>query len=191
MQQFSDEQLMQRIMNKEGEALEILYDRYSRLVYSFAMKTNKDPQFAKEIVQLVFTRLWTTEKGYDPAKGLFVNWLITITRNITIDQLRKSRKQAALVPYEPGVWEQAPELALLRPEDIVSRRWLKEHIEKAYKHLSEAQISLIRSFYWEGYTLSEIAENNREPLGTVKSRLHQTLKILRKHLASLREEVTE
>ncbi|TBL78213.1 RNA polymerase sigma factor [Paenibacillus thalictri] len=191
MQQYSDEQLMRMILNKQSDALETMYDRYARLVYSFAIKTCKDQQLAKEIVQLVFTRLWTTEKGYDAAKGLFINWLLTITRNICIDQLRKLRRQPHIVPIETSVWEKLQEKSLIRPEEAASRRWLKEHIEKAYEHLSDSQVRLIRSFYWEGYTLSEIAEHNQEPLGTVKSRLHQALKILRKHLAPLREEGVE
>ncbi|TMV49060.1 sigma-70 family RNA polymerase sigma factor [Paenibacillus mesophilus] len=191
MRQYSDEQLMRMIMDKDSGALEEMYDRYARLVYSFAMKTNKDTQdaqFAKDVVQLVFTRLWTTEIGYDAQKGLFVNWLLTITRNIAIDQLRKLKKHAAVVPFEPSAWEQLPDHMQPQPEEVVSRKWLKQSIEHAYRHLSDSQVSLIQSFYWEGYTLSEIADRNREPIGTVKSRLHQTLKILRKHMESVREE---
>lgn len=194
MRQYSDEQLMRMIMDKHGGALEEMYDRYAKLVYSFAMKTCKDTrdaQFAKEIVQLVFTRLWTTEIGYDSQRGLFVNWLLTITRNIAIDQLRKQKKHAAVVPFEPSVWERLPDHLQLQPEEIVSRKWLKQRIEQAYRYLSDSQTSLIQAFYWEGYTLSEIADRNGEPLGTVKSRLHQTLKILRKHMISAGEEGIE
>ncbi|CAG7644462.1 sigma-70 family RNA polymerase sigma factor [Paenibacillus allorhizosphaerae] len=188
MQQFSDEQLMRMIMEKQSTALEEMYDRYAKLVYSFAMKANRDTQFAKEVVQLVFTRLWTTTKGYDPQKGQFVNWLLTVTRNISIDQLRKLRKQAAVVPYEPSAWERLPDHPHEHPEEIVSRKWRKQHIELAYRYLSDSQVRLIQALYWEGYTLSEIAEQSGEPLGTVKSRLHQTLKILRKHLGPARGE---
>jgi len=188
VQQFSDEQLMRMIMEKQSAALEEMYDRYVKLVYSFAMKANKDTQFAKEVVQLVFTRLWTTSKGYDPQKGQFVNWLLTVTRNVSIDQLRKLKKQAAIVPYEPSDWERLPDDPHGHPEEIVSRKWRKQQIEQAYRHLSDSQVRLLQALYWEGYTLNEIAERSGEPLGTVKSRLHQTLKVLRKHLGSAREE---
>ncbi|WP_028549474.1 sigma-70 family RNA polymerase sigma factor [Paenibacillus sp. UNC451MF] len=191
MRQYTDEQLMHMVMEKRSGALEELYDRYAKLVYSFAMKTNSDAGFAKDIVQLVFTRLWTTEVGYDPRRGLFVNWLLTITRNMAIDQMRKLRKHEAAMPFEPSIWEQIPDDPQHHPEEIASRNWLKHHIKEAYRYLSESQISLLQAFYWEGYTLSEIAERNREPLGTVKSRLHQALKILRKHLAPEREEGIE
>lgn len=188
MQQYSDEQLMSMIANKQSWALEALYDRYARLVYSFAMKTNRDVQFAKDVVQLVFTRLWTMEVGFDSRRGQFVNWLLTITRNIAIDQLRKLRKQPTAVPYEPSVWESVAGDPLESPDSVVSRMWLKQQIENAYRHLTESQANLLQLFYWEGFTLSEIANRNGEPLGTVKNRLHQALKILRKQLASVREE---
>ncbi|MCZ8511308.1 sigma-70 family RNA polymerase sigma factor [Paenibacillus filicis] len=186
MQQYSDEQLMRMIREKKSEALHELYDRYARLVYSFAMKSRKEPQFAKEIVQLVFTRLWTTERSYDPAKGLFVNWLLTVTRNLTVDQLRKLRKQEALMPFEP--WSAELAAGESSVEDALSKTLLKEQMEQACKYLNEQQTRLIRLLYWEGYSLSEIAAMNGEPVGTVKSRLHQTLKLLRRHLTPWREE---
>ncbi|MFK7697709.1 RNA polymerase sigma factor [Paenibacillus sp. HJGM_3] len=191
MQPYSDEQLMRMVRDKQGEALEMLYDRYAKLVYSFAMKSTPDAQLAKEVVQLVFTRLWTTESGYDAKKGLFVNWLLTITRNIVIDQLRQARNQPAVVPFEPSAWESLPDHLQLHPEAAVSRTWLKERLAEASRALTDRQLQLIRWLYWEGYTLSEIAERSGEPLGTIKNRLHQALKLLRKQMASVREEVIE
>jgi RNA polymerase sigma factor (sigma-70 family) len=186
VQPYADEQLMQLIKDKQSFALRILYDRYVRLVYSFAVKSGagNDASFAQDVVQLVFTKIWTTDKGYDPSKGHFVNWLITVTRNITIDQLRKQRKQELLVSFD----QDSVEIDYLSMntkdelQEVVSRKLLKQEIESAYKYLTDNQVLLLRDFYWEGYTLSEIANRNGEPLGTVKSRLHQTLKMLRKHL---------
>ncbi|NOU95335.1 sigma-70 family RNA polymerase sigma factor [Paenibacillus sp. LMG 31456] len=192
VQLYSDEQLMQQIKEKQSAALRMLYERYVRLVYSFAVKSGagSDPQFAQDIVQMVFTRIWTTEKGYDSSKGQFVNWLITVTRNVTIDQLRKQRKQECLVSFDHSSTE--AELAGFYKQDVlqdaISRMLLKQQLEAAYSFLTESQVKLIRHFYWEGYTLNEIAENYGEPLGTVKSRLHQALKTLRKQLKPDGEE---
>jgi RNA polymerase sigma-70 factor (ECF subfamily) len=186
MRNKSDEELMRLVLSKHREALEELYDRYVRLVYSFAFRSTADEHKTKEIVQMVFTRLWSTEKGYDPSKGAFVNWLLTITRNLTIDLLRKERKHSGNVHLQARVWEALPDTRL-GPEDIASRNWVKQRIRDAYDKLSEAQIQLLQLLYWEGYTLSEIAEIRREPLGTVKSRLHQTLKVLRNRLTELKE----
>lgn len=189
VQDVSDEQLMRMIGDKQSEALRVLYDRYVRLVYSFAWKAKSDPQFASDVVQLVFTKLWTSEKSYDSAKGQFVSWLLTVTRHVAIDQLRKERRQEALVPLDDFTVPAEESGGFFdRTQDIVTRRLLKHQIEEASRQLSESQARLIRELYWEGYTLTEIAERNSEPVGTVKSRLHQSLKRLREYMKSWREE---
>jgi RNA polymerase sigma-70 factor (ECF subfamily) len=189
MQKLTDEQLMGKVLDKHRPALEELYDRYSKLVYSFAMKSIRDTQMAKEIVQAVFTRLWTTERGYDESKGRFVNWILTITRNLTIDHIRKERKHEVSIPLESNLWN-LPDTdeGRVNPEWIAERSAVQDHIREACRYLSESQLHLLEMLYWKGYTLSEIALLNEEPLGTVKSRLHQTLKILRKQLYAIRED---
>jgi len=187
MQNRTDRELMLLVMSKQHSALEELYDRYVKLVYSFAVKAVKDEQGAREIVQLVFTRLWTTKTGFDESKGRFINWIITITRNLTIDYLRKQRKQMSMIRLEPKQWAQIPLNGEHNPETELFRKWTGEQIRSAYRCLSEPQVQLMEWMYWEGYSLSEIAEKMNEPLGTIKSRLHQCLKILRHQLTVLRE----
>lgn len=187
MQNLTDGELMQLVLEKRHSALEEVYDRYVKLVYSFAMKSIQDEQAAREIVQLVFTRLWVTEKGYDAKRGQFINWILTLTRNITIDYIRKERKQEAMIRMEPQEWERIADLNVNDPEAELSRKGIGQVIRQAYRYLTQSQIQLLELFYWQGFTLSEIAARNDEPLGTIKSRLHQCLLILRKHLHSMRE----
>lgn len=187
MRNRTDGELMQLVLDKQHSALDELYDRYVKLVYSFAMKSIRDEQAAREIVQQVFTRLWVTESGYDPKQGKFVNWLLTITRNITIDYIRKQRKQEVVIRLEPIEWERLMDTNGNDPETELSRKWIVQEIKQAYQYLSESQIQLLELLYWQGFTLAEIAMKNNEPLGTIKSRLHQCLIILRKHLSSIKE----
>lgn len=182
MHNLSDYELMLLVKQKRQEALSILYDRYAKLVYSFAFKSLRDEQATREIVQSVFVRLWTTESNYDPGKGGFISWLVTITRNLTTDWLRKQRRlNDGVVPYAPEQLEGIPDDGD-SPEVTAERESLKRQIRGTYRHLSRQQIELLEHFYWQGYTLNEIALHYQEPLGTVKNRLHQTLKILRRHL---------
>lgn len=187
MQGRSDYELMELVRSKQRAALEELYDRYVKLVYSFAMKATRNEQASREIVQLVFTRLWTTTKGYDPDKGLFVNWIVTITRNIAIDYLRKERKQPPMVSIE-SEQELVDTRTVGDLETQVVQKLTREEIREASKLLSSSQNRLLEYVYWEGYTLSEVADKEKEPLGTIKSRLHQTLKVLRRSMQSQKEE---
>jgi RNA polymerase sigma factor (sigma-70 family) len=184
----SDLELMRLVQQRQREALEMLYDRYVKLVYSFALRTVDNDGIAREVVQRVFTRLWTTEAGYDPRKGQFVNWLLTITRHITIDIIRQEHRQIVHISLDAEHWNQLPDTKSVTPEDAVMRSSESEQIRFAFRHLSDTQRQLVELMYWQGYTLSEIAESYGQPIGTIKSRLNQTLRILRKHLQTAKEE---
>ena len=188
MQNRSDLELMRLVQQKQRDALEVLYDRYVKLVYSFALKSMNNELAAKEIVQLVFTRLWTTEAGYDPSKGKFVNWLLTITRHISIDFNRKENRYRTQISMEEEDWVNIADQSEDTPEQAVMRISEKDQIRNAFRYLNRPQQQLIELLYWQGYTLSEIAASTGQPLGTIKSRLHQTLRILRKHLQRTKEE---
>ncbi|MCM3571415.1 RNA polymerase sigma factor [Neobacillus mesonae] len=184
MKSKTDEELIELIVQNHRLALEELYDRYIKLIYSFSLKIAQgDTDKTKEIVQRVFLRLWTTKCTYNPSQGQFVNWLLTITRNVAIDLIRKEQKYKGTVQLELDEWRQMQDQ---HSEDVlqkVSRNLLKQQIQEAKRHLSEPQQRLINLLYWEGYSLSEIAEIEQKPLGTIKSRLHQTLKKLRHYFS--------
>lgn len=183
----SEGELMRLIRERRKDALEQLYDRYAKLVYSFARKATGDEGLSREVVQLVFTRLWTTQAAYDADKGVFANWLISITRNIAIDVQRRERRHRSSVPLEelsrPAEEEQGG-----NPESGALRRMEYSQMREAARRLSSAQQRVIELLYWRGFTLQEIAAMGEEPIGTVKNRLHQALKVLRQHLQGLREE---
>ena len=179
----TDAELIELIIQNCRPALEELYDRYVKLVYSFSLKMTKgDIEETKEIVQHVFLRLWTSKRPYSSAQGKFTNWLLTITRNIAIDLIRKKQKNLGTTQLELTDWGQMQDQQTEDVPQLVSKKLLKQQIQEAKQHLSEPQQRLIHLLYWEGYSLSEIAKLEEKPLGTIKSRLHQTLKKLRNHL---------
>jgi len=183
----TDGELMRLIRLKRRDALEHLYDRHAKLVYSFARRASGNETLAREIVQLVFTRLWTTSAEYDTARGSFVNWLITVTRHIAIDVMRRERRHAANVPI---AWiEETAQAGLSEhPESELIRKSELSEVAAAAMRLTAPQRRVIELLYWKGYTLQQIADMGGEPVGTVKSRLHQALKTLRRQLQGVREE---
>jgi RNA polymerase sigma factor (sigma-70 family) len=183
MQDLSDYELMLLVKQKKRAALSIIYDRYATSIYSYAWKSMKEESIARDVVQAVFLRLWTTQSNYDPDKGQFASWILTITRNITIDMIRQKRRdQERVVLFDAEKLLRIPDQTSLSPEDAAVQQSLKTQIQTSYRYLSEQQIALLEHFYWQGYSLSELASKYDQPLGTIKNRLHQTLKVLRRHI---------
>lgn len=169
----NDEELFRLVKVKNRNALEELYDRYGKLVYSYAYKfSNNQVEMSKEITQLVYLRLWTTQSHYTASKGKFINWLLTITRNICLDYVKKERR------YE-FMSDDATIEYIADPKNKIDEHIDAQLIQNAKLKLTEKQRRLIDLLYWKGCTLQEIAKIEQEPLGTVKSRLHQSLKQLR------------
>ncbi len=112
MQKMSDADLMRLVMQKHRPALEELYDRYIKLVYSFALKSTIDEQQARELSRRYLSACGPQKKGYDESKGQFVNWLLTITRNITVDHLRWKSEIRLSCPSNRSVGSTSP---IIRP----------------------------------------------------------------------------
>ena len=85
----SDKTIFLLITRAQPGALDELYDRYSRMVYSLALSLVGDRATAEEITLDVFTRAWQKADTYRPDLAKVSTWLITITRNHSIDILRR------------------------------------------------------------------------------------------------------
>ncbi|MBK9714228.1 MAG: sigma-70 family RNA polymerase sigma factor [Kouleothrix sp.] len=176
----SDVELAALLREQPAVGIAALYDRYSRLVFSMALRIVQDRGAAEEITQDVFVRCWRNLDRYQPAQGSLVSWLLSITHNRSIDELRSRRGKDArreisdedLQPQasiDPGFDE-----ALLRGE-----------VQQALQGLPPAQREVIELVFWGGLTRREIAERLDLPLGTVHTRLRLGIDKLRDALRRL------
>lgn len=177
----SDELLYRKILQKDKKALESLYDRYEKLLFSFAYKMTGEKELAEEVVQEVFIKLWTQKGTYDTAKGKFSSWLLTIGRNTAIDLIRKQKTQSIPLEHEEILPSGEPSI-----EDVVEWKEKGSDLRKAIAELGEEQQEMVELFYYKGLSQAKIADNCNIPLGTVKGRIRLALKHMRKIMA--REE---
>lgn len=182
MERSSDFTLYTRIQDKDKDALEQLYDRYEKILFSFILKMTEDRDLAEEALQEVFIKLWRGKGEYNESKGKFTSWLFTMSRNVAIDLIRKRKKPSVpldeigdLVDTDSTVEHQA--------------EWQEEktQIQAAVQSLSAEQQKMIQLFYFKGYTHETIAERCGIPLGTVKSRIRLALGKLKKSLHDVQE----
>lgn len=184
-----DEELMARMGTGGIDALEQVYDRYSALVFSVGLRVLNDRQLAEDVVQEVFLRLWRGPSSYDPARGRFISWLMSVTRNRALDELRRVTRRRRLEDQEEEPTLQLasqdlgddPELGLVLEE---RRRAVRD----AMTRLPPPQRRVLELAYFSGLTQVEIAERTGDPLGTVKTRVRLGMQRLREALAEVLDE---
>jgi RNA polymerase sigma-70 factor (ECF subfamily) len=190
MAEFSDAEVIALIAARDSRALEVLYDRYSRVVYSFSLRIVADPQLAEEILQEVFFRVWQQGAGFQSTRGSLITWLLSITHNLSIDEVRKRNRRPKRADSED------PELVLssiadegISIEDEVWISGVRTAISAALLQLPKDQADVIELAYFRGLTQREIAETLKQPLGTVKTRMRLGLQKLREQLGDSEHEM--
>jgi RNA polymerase sigma-70 factor (ECF subfamily) len=179
-----DEELIARVRWHEEPALAAIYDRYSRLIYTIALRIVGDRESAEEVMQDVFQAVWQSAGSFQPT-GNFSAWLIGIARHRAIDATR-SRRHRARAREE-----------LLDDERMAGRGgegdgyadvlMLRAVVRAALAELPASQRQAIELGYYGGLTHSEIAAQLGEPVGTVKSRMRMGMMKLRELLKTVEE----
>ncbi len=190
--ELSDAELIGRAAEGDAHALEILYDRYSSVVLSFAFRLVADRQVAEEVLQEAFFRAWQQGKAFNAGRGTFVTWLLSITHNLAIDEIRRRRRR----PQKADSEEPAAFLATVADSstgaNVEDEAWLgalRDTIAEALRELPTAQREAIELAYYQGLTQREIADRLGEPLGTVKTRMRLGLQKLRDSLGGHGQEL--
>ncbi|SEF61280.1 RNA polymerase sigma factor [Paenibacillus sp. UNC499MF] len=182
-----DSQLMRLIAQKQPQALEQLYDRYERPMYSFAYRIVKDSMMAEEVVQELFLRIWNHAERYEDSQGKLSTWMFAIARNIAIDTLRRKQTRTAGQLAEPDKLLQVADRGR-GTEEEVELRFMGEELALAMEDLNEDQKKVIDLIYFKGYTHQEVSRKQEIPLGTVKSRVRLAMKQLKEKLAGRGKE---
>ena len=70
-----------------------LYDRFSQIVYSVALRVLGDTAAAEDVMQEVFLQLWRNPEAFNSSRGSLGAWLAVITRHRAIDHLRRRKTE--------------------------------------------------------------------------------------------------
>lgn len=169
-------ELLQRIQQGDEEALLTLHRRYAGLVYSVTYRVLNEQMAAEEATQDTFLRLWHRAETFDPARGAFVPWLVTIARHQALDALRRQQRDPLRDPVSlddnPETWENI--LAADQAQSIAHHL-----LRDAAAALPDEQRQPIEMAYFWGMTHSQIAARLELPLGTVKTRIRLGMEKLR------------
>ena len=183
MSQFDrDHRCIERMTAGDSSALAELYDRYSDLLYSLAVRIVGGASDAEEALQDTWMQAWRTAASYDVSRGAVGAWLVTMVRSRALDRVRSlgSRRRAETAAAAESAAEPPPPAP--DPASGYARRTLHRDVASAMTALAPQQRVVVELAYFEGLSQTEIAERMRAPLGTVKSWTRQALLKLRERV---------
>ncbi len=174
-----DAELVSRIREGDSEAFAALYDRYKRRLFRTALAITDDQGAAEEILQDCFLKAYHSLPRVDCSAPLGP-WLHRIAVNLSYNWVVKRRPWFVSVEEMIDRLVAAPQLS---PEHAYERKELHRRLHEAVNSLNIHHRLVVILFYFQGFSLTEIAYILKCPVGTVKSRLHHARKILKRELA--------
>jgi RNA polymerase sigma-70 factor (ECF subfamily) len=185
-----DASLVASVALGDAQALELIYERHSRGVYSLALRLLSDGPAAEEVVQETFLKLWRQPTAYQPSRGRLLAWLLGVAHHHAIDVLRRRQlEQRHRAPQAPlasgdGLVDLLDNLGLTSTDDDPQARAgafeQRLAIGRALAGLPNEQRLPLQLAYYKGMTQLEIANLLGSPLGTIKTRMRLGLQTLRK-----------
>ncbi len=178
-----DLELHRRLGDGERAAFEELYRRYGGSAFGLALRVTGQEVLAQEVVHDAFLALWRAPEAYDPSRGPFRTFFLSLVHHRAVDTVRREerlRKRAERVSnLEPRLGEDVA-------EDVVEGAYLavrRKEVLEALETLPAEQRRVIEMAYFDGHTQVRIAEELGIPVGTVKTRTLAAMRKLRRTLS--------
>jgi RNA polymerase sigma-70 factor (ECF subfamily) len=172
-----DADRMRRVAEGDVRALDSLYVRYAAgTLFPIALVILHDRAEAHDIVHDAFVAVAQRAGQYTRALGTVEGWLIALVRNLAIDRMRRRNRRGTL---ERDVIFHEPQVAVESPEERVSGAEDAARVRQLLGSLPRMQRDMVKQAYFEGLTYAQIAERERVPVGTVKSRVNRALVSMR------------
>jgi RNA polymerase sigma-70 factor, ECF subfamily len=167
--------LVQAVAAGDQLALNALYERSHRIVFTLIMRLTANRETTEELTIDVFHDVWRRASRYDPANGTVLGWIMNQARSRAIDRLRfDNRKKRS---YSGDV--QPPTEVAADPRDLLELREQGDSLRAALATLTPDERQAIETTFFAGLTHAEAAARLNQPLGTIKTRIRSGLHKLR------------
>ncbi|MDT5161732.1 MAG: polymerase sigma-70 factor, subfamily [Mycobacterium sp.] len=171
--------LLRQVARRDVEAFASFYDQTRARVFGLVIRVLRDPGYSEETTQDIYLQVWRTADSYNPAVGSPLAWLLTLAHRRAVDRVRSeqaasqrdSRYGAANV--DPPS-DQVSDSVILRDE--------RRQVADCLGSLTDAQREAIQLAYYDGLTYAQVSERLSANLATIKSRMRDAIRGLRRCL---------
>ncbi len=174
-----ESRLLQQIGIGDRASFNELHRRMNTLLFSIAMGVLNNREAAQDVIQDVFIQIWERAASYDAERGKASTWLITLTRNKSIDRLRALNRRTRL---NSDFEEQGKTDVRFDDRDSLTDAVMAERaatIRAAISKLNADQQAAIQLAYFDDMPYPAVAQRLSVPLGTVKARIRRGMKKLK------------
>jgi RNA polymerase sigma-70 factor, ECF subfamily len=173
------DELLRRVARQDVEAFAAFYDSTRARVYGLVTRVLRDPGYSEETTQDIYLQVWRNATSYDPSAGSPLAWLMTLAHRRAVDRVRS--EQAA------GQRESRYGAANVdRPSDQVAESVIlgdeRRQVADCLGSLTETQREAIQLAYYDGLTYVQVSERLSANLATIKSRMRDAIRGLRRCL---------
>jgi RNA polymerase sigma-70 factor (ECF subfamily) len=185
----TDEDLFTWIGREDRAALAVLFHRYARLVHKVARRILQSPMEADDLLQEVFLYIFRKAALFDPSKGSARSWIIQVTYHRAFNRRRQLKAHHF---YDCLDTSDPVTAANLRTEIAFYERTLegtvgKETLKNIEGALSDDQRQTIELYFYEGYSIEEIAQRLGQTPGNVYNHYYRALAKMRKLIFASKE----
>jgi len=178
--ELSAETLISLLCAEDVDALDVLFSRHSRLVYSIALRILRDTGEAEEVVQDCFLYVYRKALSFEPLRGSVKVWIIQMAYSRARD--RKAHLTRRGFYLRTDIESAILEGTLVGNADVEREIGAKvdfDRLQCAFEDLTEMQYETLKLFYFDGLELREISEQLQEPLGNIRHHFYRGLERLR------------
>lgn len=177
-----DLELHRSLSGGDRGAFDVLYRRYSSTAYGLAYRITGQQLLAQDVVHDAFMALWRAPEAFDPARGAFRTFFLSLVHHRAVDTVRREERirarQQRASNLEP-VADEDPAEGVADAAEVAERR---VEVRAALETLPPEQRQVLEMAYFDGLTQVQIADRLGIPLGTVKTRTLAAMRKLRRVL---------
>ena len=190
--------LVRRCVAGDAVAWEEIVERFNRRIFNICYRFTGSQDYAQDLAQEVFIKIYRTLKTYDTDKGSFMTWVATLTRNLLVDHFRKSKQDRVTDSMDEPVSAQEDSISMAErledaapsPDARLQSRETQEMVQRALRKLSPELREAVILRDLQDMDYREIALALKVPEGTVKSRINRGRTELGRLLSRTYRQVT-
>ena len=171
--------LLRQVARQDVDAFATFYDQTRARVYGLVARVLRDPGYSEETTQDVYLQVWRTANSYDPQTGSPLAWLLTLAHRRAVDRVRSEQ---AATTRESRYGAANVDLPSDSVADSVILRDERRQVADCLGSLTDVQREAIQLAYYDGLTYAQVSERLSANLATIKSRMRDAIRGLRKCL---------